>query len=574
VFSALRELFRSKPTMDAFAVRRIRMPVSWCCRAGLGALITLAAAPSWGASALLPSSADAYLSQAARVRQANDRPWAPEAGQLGNLRHLQITAPDCIVRVVSGSENRVFPGTRGVIVVESSRVLDSNPNEQPAPRDVVLATDHAHACPGPGSCGVSITSVTRAPSKGGTGAACFTVQLATAHDVLLGGDGLSLLVDRVRQPALRITINPSLRLRVWLQQVDVGLLSINANAPAQVGGSGQVDFLQAGSSNARSVMLLHGIYARHVGVSATTTGTRWSIRIDTDTKAGYYQPARAPGALAKNYSIEIEGSIDRLEVPAGSVDPQPLSEATRIATRALRDEILADAGPAPQLPRSDATLPLAHVAAAALPRDPRERVAHVVARYLPASIRITDIALWKQGGRLEGIAPDAALARDVGRLLTNSGEFTHVSGRGATPRDGGHAFSAQLHFSCDAPGEPSVCPAGDPAASGAYSETQVRAELHTLLGTAWTVRDVRLDGVTIRLKADAPNESEVRAGMERISERTQFFRVSTWTFGPSNSGSSTVLDATLKLTCAVPPKPEGICAPRTAAMPGASKVSE
>ena len=136
---------------------------------------------------MLPSSAESYLSQAARVRQSNDRPWAPDAGQLGNLRHLQITASECVVRVVSGSENRVFPGTREVIVVERSRVLDADPNEQPAPRDVVLAPDRKQACPGMGSCGVSVTSATAAPHASASDNGCFTVQIATAHDLLIGG---------------------------------------------------------------------------------------------------------------------------------------------------------------------------------------------------------------------------------------------------------------------------------------------------------------------------------------------------------------------------------------------------
>ena len=540
----------------------------------MGPLMALFLAPAWGVSASLPSSPESYLRQAARVRQATDRPWVPEAGQLGNLRHLQITAADCVVRVVSGSENRVFPGTRDVIVVERSRVLDANPNEQPAPRDVVLATNRAQACPGVGTCGVSITSVTHAPGTRLAGAVCFTVQLATAHDLLLGGDGLSVLADRVRQPALRIALNPSARLRVWLEQVDIGLLSIDANAPARVGGNGRVDFLRAGSSNGRSVMFLQDFRAHHVGVSSTTTGTRWSIRIDADTTAGYYQPARAPGDIAKGYGIEIEGPINRLEVPAGHVDPHPLTEATRMATRALREEVLGQAGPASELPASDPTLPVAAVAVAALPDDARERVASVVARYLPSSVRITNVALWKQGGRLEGVAPDATSARDVLRLLENSGEFTHVSHGSSTPRDGGQAFAVQMTFSCDVPGEASVCPAADPAIPGAYSETQIRDAIEDLLGPLVTVQSVRLSGGSIRLKAIAPNELEARAGLERLRQRTEFFRLSISTLGHSDGGSASELSATLKLTCVVPPKPDGICTPRTPALPGSGAASE
>lgn len=201
-------------------------------------------------------------------------------------------------------------------------------------------------------------------------------------------------------------------------------------------------------------------------------------------------------------------------------------------------------------------------ASASLPSSPdlyRERVAQVVARYLPASIRITDVALWNQGGRLEGIAPDAASARDIVRLLTKSGEFTYVSGGGGSPRDGGYAFSTQLHFSCDAPGQPSECPAGDPAQSAAYSEAQVRDSLRVLLGPAVALRDVHLDGVTIEMKADAASEADARAALERIRQQTGLFRLSISGYGPPRSGSPTVITATLTLTCAVPPKPDGIC---------------
>ena len=540
------------------AMRTLRMLMS---RSGV--LMALLAVPLWAASASLPSSPESYLSQAARVRQSVDRPWAPEAGQLGNLRHLQITASDCVVRVVSGSENRVFPGTREVIVVERSRVLDANPNEQPAPRDVVLATDHAQACPGLGSCGVSITQVKRSADNSVTGAACFTVQLATGHDLLLGGDGLSLLVDQVRQPALRITLNPGARLRLWLERVNIGLLSIHANAPARVGGSGKVDFLQVGSSNSGSAMFLQEFHASQVGVSATTTGTQWAIRIDADTKAGYYQPARAPGPIAEKYPIQIEGPINRLDVPVGQVDPHPLSEATRTATRALRNEVLGQAGPEPVLPASAPTYSSSSpaISAGALAQDPQQRVADVVARYLPASIRITKVALWKKGGRLEGTAPDAESVRNAVRLLEESGEFTYVSGGGSRPSDGRHAFSFQLRFACEVPGQPSACPAGDPAASGAYSEAQVRDALHTLLGPLVTVNEVRLSGDTIQLKAVAPNEMEARASLERLSKRKDFFRLSTSMHGPSSDGSSANITAVLKLYCAIPPKADGICSP-------------
>lgn len=449
-------------------------------------------------------------------------------------------------------------------MIERSRVLDADPHEQPAPRDVVLATDAAQACAGPGSCGVSVTPVTQALAVGRDTSVCFTLQIATAHDLLLGGNGLSVLVDRVRQPALRIAFNPGARQRLWLEQVDLGLLSIDANAPVRAGGNGRVDFLGGSSSNSASAMFLHGLQARHVGITATTIQTQWSIRIGAYTQAHYYQPARAPGALAAKYPIEIDGPIERLAVPAGSVDAHPLSDATREAARTLRDYVIALAGPVPTLPGADPALPTASAVAAALPPNPRQRVADVVARYLPASIRITEVALWKDGARLEGIAPDAATARNVVRLLTDSGEFTAVGGGGGIPRDGGHAFSTQLYFSCSAPGQPSICPAGDPAAAGTYSERQVRQAVVDAFGPTVTLGALRLDGVTITLQAVAPSQAEARAALERLGQASGLFRTSTSTHSASGASPSEI-GATLKLVCAVPPKPDGICRPADAA---------
>ena len=152
-------------------------------------------------------------------------------------------------------------------------------------------------------------------------------------------------------------------------------------------------------------------------------------------------------------------------------------------------------------------------------------------------------------------------------LLENSGEFTYVGGGGGLPRGNGYAFSTQLSFSCDAPGEPSICPAGDPALSGAYSDAQVRDSLGALLGSSVILRDVRLNGDTIQMKAVATSEVEARAGLERISQHKGFFRLSTSGIGPPRKGSITEIDATLKLTCAVPPKPDGICSARSRQVP-------
>jgi hypothetical protein len=294
--------------------------------------------PSLAIASTLPAAVENYLDQAAAIRRAADRPWDMEAGRLGNLRHVHVRAPNCVVRIVSGSENRVFPGSRRVTVVEQSRVLDPKPAEVPTPRDVVLASDPAQACLGVGACGIARAEVIRSPTFSATHV-CFTLQLASAHDMLLTGDNMDVLFERVKQPALRLSVNPGNRTRLWLHDVDIGALSIKANARVEVGGTGRADFLTLDSSQRASAMFMHLFNARRIGVSATTTGTRWSILIGPDTSAGYYQPARAPGNIAAEYGIEIDGALDRLEMPAGRVTKTPLQAETRRATRALRDDM-------------------------------------------------------------------------------------------------------------------------------------------------------------------------------------------------------------------------------------------
>jgi hypothetical protein len=509
------------------------------------------------AAASLSTSPDRYLDQAAKARQSSDRPWEPKSGRLGNLRHVQIRARDCIVRVVSGNENRVFPGARAVVVVEQSRVLDANPNEQPAPRDVVLSTDQQRACPGLGSCGVSTTAVTDATQVSTADAVCFTLQLATAHDLLIGGDGLDLVVDKLQQPALRIAVNPSARLRIWLNQVDLGLLSIETNAATVVGGNGKVDFLRLSSSDGGSKMYAHEIHANNVGVSTTTSGTQWSIRIDPQTKAGYYQPARAPGRIRELYGIEIDGPVERLEIPAGSVNAMPLRATTRAAAHAVGVEMLARAGPTPNLP-VDPRLPSPASTLAVLPRDASQIVADVAARFLPPSMHVNSVALWKNGGRIEGTTPSAVLVRKAVVLLNQSHEFMNANVGSITPLEGGaSSFAILVDFHCDTPGDVSECPPGDPAAPSTYSEAQVRKVIVPLLGDTITIGDIFLTGNKIFVEATAPSESEANAALERLRTPQALFYSST--MGHQTGTGPKELSATLLLRCAVPPKPNGIC---------------
>lgn len=531
-------------------------------------LAMLFAVPAFAEAGLLPDSPELYQDQTQRVRRLVDRPWDPEAGQLGNLRMLHIRADDCAVRIVSGSENRVFPGTRKVYVVENSRVLDDDPDETPAPRDVILAPEVGQACAGMGSCGVSTAWATRAPGTGSGDAACFTVQLASAHYLLLDGDNLVLLADRVRQPWLRIAVNPGPNVRLWFEDVDIGAMTFSVNAPVRIGGTGRVDYLGGSSSNGGSAMYLHEFDAPHVGVSTTTTGTQWSVRTGKDIDASYYQPARAPGKLAEGYTIEIDGPLDLLEVPASRVNPVPLRESTRAAARALRDDVLRRVGPTPTL-HSDGNWPTPAEAIARLPSDARDHVVKVLSRYLPATTRITHVTLPKPGeGRIEGFAPDHAAVDEIARRLTASGEFVHVrTGSTRAAEKDGQPFAADMYFSCDVPGQPSVCPAGDPRAKGAYSEMQVIEFFEALLGPNVTLHDARLEGRNIFVEAYSASESEAKAALERIGAQKGFFRTSHTGIGPDRNRPLTNIRAKLELTCPRPPTMDGICSIRSSAQP-------
>lgn len=508
-------------------------------------------------AAALPSNPDAYLDQAARVRQSVDRPWAPASGQLGNLRRLHLAARDCVVRLVSGGENRVFPGAGGVTVVEESRIFDTDPNEQPPPRDVTLAADGSDPCPGEGQCGVSVTRADSAPRIGGA-PVCFTVQIATPHDVSLRGDGVDLLVDGVRQPALRIGVGGNVRQRIWFEDVDLGLLSIRINAPVRIGGTGRVDWLNADSSNSASVAYLHGFRANRTGVSATTTRTQWSVRTGADTWAGYYQPARAPGRLADLYPIEIDGPVEALDVSASRVSARPITAATREASMALRAAVLQRAGPRPALVAANPALPTATQAARALPRSATQHVADVVARLLPPTVRVTGVSLFKDGGRVEGSAPDLETARSVSKILQRSGEFALAQGGGG-PRDDGFGFSVVLTFHCRAPGQPSECPVGDPSTPGRYGEAQIRATLARALGPSFRIDELRIADQRVHLRGVAASGSDTREMFTDLRSKTGMFTVSSTTSNPGAPGG-TQIAAVLSMHCTAPPRADGICA--------------
>lgn len=529
-------------------------------------LLLLASAPALSSDSRMLSTRDGYLDQAARVRNAVDRPWDPVAGRLGNLRHLHIAAAGCAVRLVSGTENRVFPGSIDVVVADGRRVFDKDPDAKPTPRDVTLGATASQACPGGCGGAATIDTATRAPRLAETGDVCFTVQLASAHDLLLSGQDLVVLVDRVRQPSLRLIVNPSYDTRVWLQDVDIGSLTLMVNATAKVGGTGRIEYVGASSSDGSSAMYLHELDVSELGVSATTTGTMWSARIDDDSTVSYYQPARTSRESVKGYPIEIDGDPSRVGMPANKVDPRPLQQATRDTARALRESVLRRMGPTPPLPVSDALLPLPSAPISTLPRDARDYLTDVLMRDLPATTRFTRVDLRKKGEAwVEGVVPDAAARNEIERILKDTGELLHVAVYGRPETKDGQGFAANLYFPCDQPGEPSTCPAGDPRRKGVYSEMQVIERLETLLGPNVTLHDARLEGDKIYVDAYAATEAEALAALERIRADKSMFRTSASGHGPANGSSRISITAHLELRCARPPRPNGICpAPRAA----------
>lgn len=537
-------------------------------RSFLSLLLFLATIGSAFADNRFLSTPDGYLDQAGRVRQGFDRPWDPEAGRLGNLRHLHIAAPGCAVRLVSGSENRVFLGSGAVFVADRERVFDDDPDAKPTPRDVVLAQTGTQACPG--GCGrAKVTAATLAPRLSETGNVCFTVQLASAHDLLLSGQDLVVLVDRVRQPWLRISVNPSYDTRLWLQDVDIGALMLKANATAQVGGTGRIEYVGASSSDRSSAMYLHELDVMQLGVSATTTGTMWSARIDDDSTVSYYQPAKTSRESVKGYPIEIDGDPSRVEMPANKVDARPLQQATRDAARALRESVLRRVGPTPPLPVSDASLPLPSEAAALVKPDAGDYLARVLLRELPATTRFTRVQLRKAGeGWVEGVVPDLPAMKEIERILKASGEFLHVAVYSRPVTKDGQAFAMNLFYPCDEPGQTSTCPVGDPRRNGAYSEIQVIEKMETILGPGATLHDARLEGDRIYVTGYAATEADALAALERIGADKTLYRTSASGHGSAHSGTRTNITAHLVLRCMRGPRPDGVCpAPRA---PGAA----
>lgn len=501
----------------------------------LFALAWLAAFVTPCGAAPLDVTPDTLIERAALLRDARSRPWEPTAGRLGNLRFVYLVAPGCVVRVTSGPENRVYPGSQPVQVDETHGSGKPAGAQGHAVRAVKITPGGMQALP-------------RLADR--TGPECLTLQLATAHELLLGGDRMAVLFDRVELPALRVTLNPSASLRLWFEDARIGLLGIHSNAHVLAGGTGQVEWLQLSASQRATSLLFHDMAARHIGASALTTHVRFSVRITPETAAGYYQPARAPGKLAELYPIWIDGPLAALKVPAGSVYPMPLTPALRDETRGLRNDLLREAGPSPA---RAAGAPDQAVPAGAEPVSPRQRVSDALQPLLPARMQIGKVDLWKDGAALEGRAPDEATVREGVQRLLQAGDVRHAQ-VALIRRDAGPdavGFRVLVTLACSAPGEPSVCL---PVPGTAYTAAQVQAALEPITGPEAPITrlDLRADG-TVLLEGTG-DDAQARAALDRIQ------RQAPWLAGGSSTYGKGRYAATLRMACKAPPQPGGLCA--------------
>ncbi len=490
-----------------------------------------------GASAApLDVTPQTLLEQVDRQRNARDLPWDPSTGRLGNLRHVNIVAPDCTVRVVSGTENRVFAGRGSVRVSDSPRVPDREAGRGRTARNLTLTFV-------PGATNPALPRIGDASSP-----VCFTLQVATAHSFIVGGDRLSVLFDRVELPVVDLYLNPSYGLNVWFRDVRLGALAVNSNAAAKAGGTGQVEWLTLGSSQGTTALLFHEMNAGHVGVGSTTIDPRFSIRIGPKTEASYYQPAVAAGDVALRYPIWIDGPVAALKVPVGRVNPMPVTEAIREEARKLRDQVVTRAGPMPVLPASERTLPAVDEA---MPVSPRQRVADAVQPFVPVGVRLGTVDLSKRGGALVGVSPDEGSVRQFVDKLGSSGEVT--SARIALMRREAErvAFRIVITFACETPGDRSACPPG----TGPYTAQQIEEVVKPLLGphVALTALTLREDGY-VHVKGRA-SDVEANAALERIDTQLPWLRASTSSVGNGN------FNVQLRLLCKAPPRAEGICVP-------------
>ena len=489
----------------------------------------LAAFAFWPAvaaiAAPLAETPDTLVETSRLLRESRERVWDPASGQLGNLHVANIVADGCTVRILSGPDNRLLGPHDGVQVMARGKHTD-----------------------GPGSYAQDVDlKVGADPVAAARGIACLTLQVATVDQILVRGHGATVLFDRVTLPALRVYLNPSVPLKVWFQDVRLGLLSVSSNASASVGGTGEVQWLKLDSSQSSTAMFFHEMDARHVGVSATTTKPRFSIRIGAGTEAGYYQPAPAPGDTARLYPIWIDGPVQALQVPAGHVDAMPITPAIRREASALRDDVRARVGriaePAPPRVDVDAT-----------PKSTRQELADILERHLPPGVALTSVELWNAGGALVGTAPDVASVDALVRALGAMPDITSARLAFTEPAKPRTGFRVLFNLACTAPGTASVCL---PGPEGPYSEDQVRAALLPLLGDKVALTGLKLRERNLVLEGRG-TDADINAALERIHRQAK------WLWGSSSSVGLGDFRATFQLACTRPtPSEGGICrAPR------------
>lgn len=477
-------------------------------------------------AAPLPDTPDTLIERSRLLRDAQDRLWDPGSGSLGNLRQVRIVADGCTVRVVSGADNRLIGPFDRVRLTEDSRGASG----QRAPsRDVSL-----------------IVQASRGTQP--RGSVCLTLQVATADNFILGGHDAAFLFDRVRLPAVRIYLNPSVPLSLWFQDVQLGLLSVSSNAAALAGGTGQVEWLKLDSSQSSTALLFHEMNARHIGVSATTSKVRYSIRIGPDTQASYYQPARAAGQVAQLYPIWIDGPLNALDVPAGHVHAMPLTPAIRSEARALREEVLGRAGPGPLLPPAAPWGPLPGGNA---PVSQGQQVADGFESYLPPGVQLTAVQMWKAGGALEGTAPDVPAVKALVQALSRSPDVRYAQLAYTRPQGSQVAYRVLFNLSCAAPGEASICLPGNGGST--YTEEQVRGELLPLLGPRVTLTRLQLRGQDLQLEGHA-TDAEANSALQRLRQQAPWLQISASSVGNGNFWTR------LHMVCAAPPQPQvGLC---------------
>lgn len=489
--------------------------ISLLAALGLSSLLTAVAAP-------LPDTPDTLIERSLLLRESRERVWDPTSGQLGNLKVVNIMADGCTVRIVSGPENRLL-----------------------GPRDGVQVRPRGDHTDGPASYARDVDlKVNADPLAAARGIACLTFQVATVETILVRGQGATVLFDRVALPSLRIFLNPSVPLDVWFEDVRIGLLSVSSNASASVGGTGDVQWLKLGSSQSGTAMFFHGMQARHVGVSSTTTKPRFSIHIGDATEAGYYQPARAPGEIARLYPIWIDGPVDALQVPAGRVDAMSITPAIRDEARMLHDRVLA------RVARTPETRPPAaagRVAAEAAPTSTRQSLSDALESYLPPGVTLTSIELWKSGGALVGTAPDASSVNAFVQVMDGLPDVTSARLAFTEPGKQGTNFRVLFNLGCTTPGTASVCLASE---KGAYSEDQIRDALLPLLGDKVTLTGLKLRGRDLKLEGRG-TDADINAALDRIHRQAK------WLWGSSSAVGRGDFWATFQLACARPTPPQG-----------------